>query len=161
MCLFLHLRLCNWLLFLRDNSLQLVHIWRWFRNWFRSAYSFLFLYLQIEISIWPPLIFRAKSFVLFVNIEDQLLNMAAGNFVFLIVLRTYANMQRLWRFFLIGSLDEPRPLPSQPQLNMLNLVWCLLICLLLQSFIWRVSLMPTIFAAKLNDPLHVAPFSSD
>lgn len=105
-----------------------------------------FAFLNLKKSSTCDLIYiSAVSFavflVLLVDVQKQFLQLIARQLVLIIEPRADTEMQRFFRLLLSWSLFETRPLSPQPQFD----------------HIGRVR----VFAARLNDSLHVTPFCPD
>jgi hypothetical protein len=105
-----------------------------------SWHRLLLFYLQIEIDVRLLFVFRTKCFVLFINVQNEFLDVAARNRVFLMVSRTHLDVERLTGAFLVAATLAPKS-----ELNLL-------------LFNWRF--LRNILTAQLNYSLHVAPFGT-
>ena len=105
-----------------------------------------FAFLNLKKSSTCNLIYiSAVSFavflVLLVDVQKQFLQLIARQLVLIIEPRADTEMQRFFRLLLPWSFFETRPFSPQSEFD----------------HIGRVR----VFAARLNDPLHITPFGSD
>lgn len=128
-------------------------LWLWPTSWSEnvgrkllntssSSHGLNFLQLKVKFRISSG--FFTVPFVFFIDIENQLLDMATSQLILVVILWTNAKMERFIAFFLPRSFLKTWSLSSQSKLDNLS---------------WRFLAWP--FAAHLYNSFHVTSFCSD